>query len=168
MSDLRTFDRAWRKTLSDELDGAAGSETRGRILGDPSPLDDTADPEAIYRWTLGMLERMDALLPKSDRKRVLNACGCWMGKEGLRELRALYEQSGDLDAVPRRMEDRPDVDVRLRDVLHGRRTQHTAGSRQCTCFYQSARLRYRWPRWGRRRGRDNPWNIVLYFLMHTC
>jgi len=97
--DLRTFDRAWRERLSDELDGVTGSEVRARILGDQSSLDDTADPEAIYRWTLGMLERMDARLPEDDRKCVLNACGCWMGKDELRELRELYERTDDLDTV---------------------------------------------------------------------
>ena len=58
MIDLRTFDRAWRERLSNELDGVAGSDVRAGILGDQRSLDDTADPEAIYRWTLEMFRRI--------------------------------------------------------------------------------------------------------------
>jgi hypothetical protein len=99
MSKLAAFDRAWRETLSRELDQAAGAESRDRIMGDQTSLTEDAGPEAIYSWTLGMLERMDDLLAEPDRKRVLNACGCWMGPDGLRELKELYEETGDVDRV---------------------------------------------------------------------
>ena len=99
MSKLAAFDRAWRETLSRELDQAAGAESRDRIMGDQTSLTEDVGPEAIYSWTLGMLERMDDLLAEPDRKRVLNACGCWMGPDGLRELKELYEETGDVDRV---------------------------------------------------------------------
>jgi len=99
MSKLGVFDRSWRERLSRELGQAAGGEACDRIMGDQGPPAEDPSPEAIYAWTVGMLERMEELLSQSDQKRVLNACGCWMGPEGLRELKELFEATGDVNQV---------------------------------------------------------------------
>lgn len=99
MVDLSAFDRAWREKLTGELDRVAGADVRDRIMAGEERLEREATAERIYVWTDAMLGRMDGLLSEADRKRVLNACGCWMGVEGLRELRTLYEETHDVGLV---------------------------------------------------------------------
>jgi hypothetical protein len=56
-------------------------------------------PESIYVWTRDMLTRIEERFPEPVRKDVLNACGCWMGREDLKDLRELYATTGDLDLL---------------------------------------------------------------------
>ena len=58
-----------------------------------------ATPESIYAWTHDMLARMEERVPEPARKDVLNACGCWKGREDLKALRDLYASTGDLDLM---------------------------------------------------------------------
>jgi hypothetical protein len=99
MSNISAFDRAWRERLARELDRVAGGEIRERIMAGEGSLSIAAEPEAIHAWTDAMLGRMERLLSEADRKDALDACGCWMGKEDLRELRELYETTQDVDLV---------------------------------------------------------------------
>jgi hypothetical protein len=104
MSDIQAFDRAWRAKLTRELNRAAGSETRRQIMFGEEALDAQGDVESIYAWTVNTLRRLEDRLPEATRKGVLNACGCWMGKEVLSDLRALYEATHDVDLILRRAE----------------------------------------------------------------
>jgi hypothetical protein len=99
VSERQGFDREWRKKLSRELDRLVGSEVREAVMAGEDRLEASTAPEAVYIWTSEMLERMDGRLSETERKDVLNACGCRMGKEELSALRALYETTGNFDLV---------------------------------------------------------------------
>jgi len=99
VTDLATFDRAWRAKLSRELDRVSGEPSRREIMQDESLLREDPTAEEITAWTREMLDRMEARLGEAEQKDVLNACGCWTGAEGLHDLRVLYEQTRDLDLV---------------------------------------------------------------------
>lgn len=99
MSELATFDRAWRARLATELDRASSPAVREKIMAGEETLSSAPTPESIYVWTRDMLARMEQHLPETARKDVLNACGCWMGREDLKPLRDLYVATGDLDLV---------------------------------------------------------------------
>jgi hypothetical protein len=99
MSELAAFDREWRAKLRKELGQYVDADARERILDGEEMLGPEASSESIYDWTWGMLARLEERLPAPAWKDVLNACGCWMGKEALRELRGLYAATGDLDLV---------------------------------------------------------------------
>ncbi len=99
MSNIQAFDRAWRAKLTRELNRVVGSDARRQIMFGEEALDAKGGSADIYTWTVGMLKRMEERLPEADRKGVLNACGCWMGKEDLADLRELYESTGNLDLV---------------------------------------------------------------------
>ncbi|MDD5264820.1 MAG: DUF6144 family protein [Candidatus Bipolaricaulis sp.] len=102
MSDIQAFDRAWRAKLTRELNRAVGSEARRQVMFGEEALDAQGDVESIYAWTVNMLRRLEERVPEAARKGVLNACGCWMGKEDLSDLRTLYEATHDLDLILQR------------------------------------------------------------------
>ena len=99
MTDLAGFDRAWRTKLSRELDRVAGESPRREIMQGEDLLGRSPTVGEITAWTREMLDRLEARLDESERKDVLNACGCWTGADGLRDLRELYEETRDLDLV---------------------------------------------------------------------
>lgn len=102
MSDVRAFDRAWRAKLTRELNRVVGSDARRQIMLGEEGLDAQGDADGIYAWTVSMLKRMEERLPEAAQKEVLNACGCWMGKEDLSDLHTLYEATHDLDLILQR------------------------------------------------------------------
>lgn len=96
-------DTDWIIRFSKGLDENAGPAERERILEGVASFCPEKDPEGTARWIAGSIERMEGSLDRPACERVMLTCSHRYPENKMIEYRALYERTGDIDLVLRRI-----------------------------------------------------------------
>ncbi len=90
-------DLPWPQRLKNALEGHLDEATIESIVGGGEGLE---TPEAKAQWTRGAIKQLDKLIPdEGTRIEVLGKCSCSCAIGATAELKAIYEKTGDIDAV---------------------------------------------------------------------
>jgi len=96
-------DTDWIIRFSKGLDENAGPAERERILEGCASFRPEKDPEGTARWISGAIERMEGSLDRPACERVMLACSHRYPENKMLDYRALYERTGDVDLVLRKI-----------------------------------------------------------------
>jgi hypothetical protein len=100
------FERYWLGKLSACLDKVVGEKIRAEIMAGSEALSAASSREEVIVWTRSAMERLDARLDESQRRRVLTGCACQYPKADLQEVRQRYQATGDVDLALGMLQDR--------------------------------------------------------------
>lgn len=115
MSEAYDFERVWLAKLSGCLDGVAGEEVRKVVMRGSEGLSSSSTSQEVIAWSKGAMERLDSLVDEGKRKRIMVGCACHYPKDELQEIRAIYEQTKDVDLIHRMLHEQ--FESFLRDSL---------------------------------------------------
>jgi hypothetical protein len=106
MPENRDFERAWLTKLSRCLDEIAGENIRRQVMQGSEELSSQSDRGEVIAWSQRAMECLDALVGEKERQDIMTACACQYPKSELREMREIYESTGDIDLVHRKLQER--------------------------------------------------------------
>ena len=93
------FETQWQEKLSRAVEDLAGTEVRVRALAGGEPLQDPSASREKLLWTCQSLEILAETLDEKTRQEILTRCHCSYPVEDLQDIKALYQETGDLDRV---------------------------------------------------------------------
>jgi hypothetical protein len=100
-----SFDLRWRGKLARALDGAAGEETRRRVMEGAEKLTADSSGDELIEWTRGAMGRLERQVGEDDRKHIMTQCACQYPKERLEHMRRKYAETRDLNLVHRMLQE---------------------------------------------------------------
>ena len=100
-----SFDLRWRGKLARALNGAAGEETRRRVMEGAEKLTADSSGDELIEWTRGAMGRLERQVGEDDRKHIMTQCACQYPKERLEHMRQKYAETRDLDLVHRMLQE---------------------------------------------------------------
>ena len=99
MGETWDFERNWLSLFSECLDQEVGEEHRRQILKGSEGFSDSADRGDIIHWTIEAMESLEKAVDERQRIAVMTGCACRYPASGLEDIRAKYEETGDLRKV---------------------------------------------------------------------
>jgi hypothetical protein len=115
MNVNQDFERQWLATFANCLDEEVGEEVRKYIMEGSRNLSSDTNQEDVIHWTKNAIRRLDSTVDDSRRRAVMTGCACLYPAAELGEVRALYEDTKDLDLVMASLQER--FESFLRDGL---------------------------------------------------
>jgi hypothetical protein len=106
MSEEFDFERYWLGKFSNCLKQVAGAAIRDQIMEGGTELTKDSSRQEVVAWTRVAIGRLDDLTDDRQRHDIMTGCACQYPKENLTDVRALYRETGDLDAVQRMLQER--------------------------------------------------------------
>jgi len=106
MGDGFDFERYWLDKFTGCLGAAADEAVRKEILQGSDGLTDQTNRWEVIAWSRSAMERLEAALERDRAEQVMTGCACQYPKEDLQDLRAIYEQTGDIEQVHGLLQDR--------------------------------------------------------------
>lgn len=94
--DSFDFERYWLDRLSDHLERIAGPAIREAVMEGSEGLSDQAPRREVIQWSKFAIERLEHLLDKEMRVKIMTGCACQYPKSDLEDVRDLYAATGDL------------------------------------------------------------------------
>ncbi len=76
MLEERDFEQTWLAKFSSSLDEIAGEEIRQAVIEGSDELSSHSTRQEVIDWSKGALERVDSLVDKEKRKRIMTGCAC--------------------------------------------------------------------------------------------
>jgi predicted hydrocarbon binding protein len=110
------FERYWLDKFSACLDELAGETVRRTVMAGSEGLSDVSPREEVIAWSRKAMVRLAALADEATCRSVMTSCACQYPTDNLREVRQVYESTGDLDKVLQMLQDR--FETFLADTLH--------------------------------------------------
>ena len=94
----KDFERSWLAKFSRCLQEIAGKKIREEIMKGSEDLSDTSSQEEVITWSQKAMEKLDSLV---DEKKIdiMTGCACQYPVSDLDEIREIYEEKKDIDAV---------------------------------------------------------------------
>ncbi len=108
----RDFEAQWLAKFSKSLDETVSEKTRRKVLRKSKEIGTNIDPTETVQWTKETMEQLDALVDENDRKKIMTGCACRFPEQRLLQLRTKYEETNDLDAVHKMLQDMFVTDLR--------------------------------------------------------
>ncbi len=99
LSDESDFERAWQAKFSDCLGEIVAEEIRKEIMSGSDALSSDSTSHEVIEWTKRAMQRLDSLVDKGKRKKIMTGCACQYPKPSLRPMRKVYEATKGLDLV---------------------------------------------------------------------
>jgi len=96
MLEERDFERAWLAKFSSSLDEIAGEETREAVMEGSDGLSSHSTRQEVIDRSKQAMERVDSLVDKEERKRIMTGCACQYPKSDLQVMRKAYEDTKDV------------------------------------------------------------------------
>lgn len=93
------FETQWQRKLSRAVEDLAGAEVRERVMAGGDTLQDPNTGREKLLWTCQSLSVLAEASDESTRQEVLTRCHCSYPVEDLQEVKALFQQAGDVDQV---------------------------------------------------------------------
>ena len=115
MPENQDFERAWLTKFSRCLDEIAGEDVHRQVMQGSEGLSSQSDRREVIAWSQQAMERLDALVGEKERRDIMTGCACQYPKSELQEMRGLYESTGDIDLVHRKLQEQ--FESFLKDVL---------------------------------------------------
>jgi hypothetical protein len=97
MNDVQDFERAWLSKFANCLDQEVGEEVRKYIMEGNDQFSSSTSPEDVIQWTRDAMQRLDRSVDEPRRRAVMTGCACLYPASELQEIKAIYENSHDLD-----------------------------------------------------------------------
>jgi len=91
------FETQWQDKLARAVEDLAGVEVRGRVLADGEKLQDPSSSQEKLLWTCQALEILAEAADEKTRQEILTRCHCQYPVEDLADVKALYQETRDLD-----------------------------------------------------------------------
>jgi len=88
------FETQWQDKLARAVKDLAGSEVRERVMAGGETLHTSREK---LRWTCDALNILAESADERTRQEILTRCHCAYPTEDLQDVKALYQQTGDLD-----------------------------------------------------------------------
>lgn len=109
------FETQWQLKLGRAVEDLAGPELRERVLAGGEELQDPSTSQEKLLWTCEALEILSEESGESTSQEVLTRCHCSYPVENLQDVKALYQETGDLDLVLDALQSK--FEAFLRDAL---------------------------------------------------
>lgn len=93
------FEHYWLDKFSTCLDNTAGEKVREQVMEGSDRLSAKSTPEDVVSWTQGAMERLDHLVDTEMVKTIMTGCACQYPQDDLAEIKAVYQETGDIDLV---------------------------------------------------------------------
>lgn len=99
MTNQHDFERIWLARLTRCLDEIVSEDIRKQVMVGSDALSAETDRGTIITWSQEAMARLESLVPEVQRKQVMTGCACHYPKDGLQDVRAKYEETGDIAAA---------------------------------------------------------------------
>jgi len=99
MLEERDFEQTWLAKFSSSLDEIAGEEIREAVMEGSDELSSHSTGQEVIDWSKRAMERVDSLVDKEKRKRIMTGCACQYPKSDLQVMRKAYEDTKDAGVV---------------------------------------------------------------------
>lgn len=93
------FETQWQNKLARAVEDLAGAEVQERVLAGGDRLQDPSTPREKLLWTCDALEILSETADEETRQEILTRCHCSYPVEDLQNVKALYQETRDLDQV---------------------------------------------------------------------
>jgi len=91
----RDFERTWLAKFSSGLDEIAGEEIREAVMKGSDGLSSHSSRREVIDWSKRAMERLDSLVDKEKREKIMTDCSCQYPKSNLQLMRKAYEAAKD-------------------------------------------------------------------------
>ena len=91
------FERNWQDKLTWGIDQTLGKGTSQEILEGGKDLQDQSPTVEIITWTCQALDRLAQTTDEKIHQEILTQCACHYPVEDLQDIKAAYQESGDVD-----------------------------------------------------------------------
>ncbi len=91
------FETQWQGKLAQAVEDLAGTEIKERVLAGGDKLQDPNTSREKLLWTCQALEILAETVDERIREEILTRCHCQYPPENLGDVKALYQETGDLD-----------------------------------------------------------------------
>jgi hypothetical protein len=99
MKKTEDFESQWQGKLSQALQSRTGSRTREQVLAGGETLSDGSTARQRLVWTCQVLERMEEVADLKTRREILSECHCQYPPEDLQDIKAAYQETGQIDTA---------------------------------------------------------------------
>ena len=93
------FETQWQGKLARAVEDLTGVEIRDRVLAGGEKIQDPSSSQDKLRWTCQALEILTESTDEKTRQEILTRCHCQYPPENLGDVKALYQETNDLDQV---------------------------------------------------------------------
>ncbi|MGB3713331.1 MAG: DUF6144 family protein [Candidatus Promineifilaceae bacterium] len=112
MNDVQDFERVWLSKFAKCLDQEVGEEVRKYIMDGNDQFSSSTSPEDVIQWTRDAMQRLDRSVDEPHRRAVMTGCACLYPASELQEIKAIYENSHDLELVCAMLQERFETSLR--------------------------------------------------------
>ena len=99
MNCEQDFERIWLFRLSNCLDQEVSNETKEYILAGSGDLTSRTSKDEVFQWTREAMKRLEERVDDPKRRNIMTGCACHYPSANLQDVRAVFEETGDLDLV---------------------------------------------------------------------
>lgn len=93
------FESQWQDKLSRAVEARTGREVSGRVLEGGAGLSDGSSPRQRVVWTCQALTRLAENADLETRQEILSDCHCSYPVEDLQDIKAAYQESGEIETA---------------------------------------------------------------------
>lgn len=108
VTEIQVLIHDWIDRFSAALERVLGTQQREGVMIGSSGLSPESTKAERTLWVCAAVERLDGLADDQQRYDILSSCAHVFPEERIKKLRAIYEQTEDIDAVLMEMDKDPD------------------------------------------------------------
>ena len=109
------FERNWQDKLTRGIDQTLGKGTSQEILEGGKALQDQSPTAEKITWTCQALDRLAQITDEKTRQEILTQCACHYPVEDLQDVKAAYQENGDVEVAIRMLQEK--FEFFLRETL---------------------------------------------------
>lgn len=102
----RDFESQWHKKLSRAVAARVGQQARKQVLAGGEELSDQSTSRERLVWTCQALAQLAEAADESTRQEILTDCHCQYPVEDLQDVKAAYEETGEIDTALAMLQDK--------------------------------------------------------------
>ncbi len=98
-TELHVVLHSWNDLLAENLERVLGAEARKEVMAGSDQVSAETSMDKRAQWIKSAMDRLDQLAGKEQRYDIVSSCAHIFPRERIDKLRAIYQQSQDVDKV---------------------------------------------------------------------
>ena len=104
--EIKILNEPGCQKLSGHIEEVAGEDVKEEVLRGSEELTDQSSVREVVGWTQGAMDRLVMLVGEGKSKEIITRCAWHYSNSSLKEVRRKYEETGDIDLVLRRLQEK--------------------------------------------------------------
>jgi len=106
MSEEKDFEQTWLTKFSDAIKEIAGIDIAEKVMQGSEGLSSQSNRSDVIEWTGKAMERLESLVDIKKASDIMTRCTCQYLLSDLKEIRKCYENTNDISAVHRMLQEK--------------------------------------------------------------